>query len=124
MTPPTLKSLAALATKGPWLSVPHPADRTVLVYGPPMAEPLVAECSPRSKLGQVECDANAQLISRFSPEVALALYNFLSEVQETHAPNVNAQRDECLCSQCARWRESRRLMSLLDGQSHAEGVKS
>lgn len=49
-------------TPTPWTMEPHPADRTLLIFGPLPTQRLIAELSQQTRLGGVECAANADLI--------------------------------------------------------------
>lgn len=73
----TLRQLIEKATPGPWEMEPHPADRTLHVYGPKPRCRLIAELSPESKHDGAELAANADLIARCSPSVMLAVVEAL-----------------------------------------------
>ena len=91
----SLRQLIAGATPGPWEVQPHPADRTVLIYGPKPACRLVAELSPQVRFGQMQVEANAQLIARMaSPEVALKVLDCL-EWAERSSPPQSGLRVSC-----------------------------
>jgi len=49
-------------TPVPWAVEPHPADHSILIYGPLPEQRLIAELAPTTRLGGMECDANAAFI--------------------------------------------------------------
>ncbi len=87
-TPTPFLELLEKATPGPWYMEPHPADRTVHVYGPLPAQRLVAELYPASQFGQMECDANAELIALCSPTTMRLVYEALK---------LTVKEVECYC---------------------------
>lgn len=91
-TPPTLKSLAALATKFPSGHV------------------------PKSRNESVEMDsaghARQALAARFGPEVALAVYSAMEyALKSMRASNCDSMAETALI----------KALALLDGQSQGEG---
>lgn len=78
----TLRQLIEKATPGPWEMEPHPADRTLHIYGPKPRCRLIAELSPESKHDGAELAANADLIARCSPSVMLAVVEALEAAKE------------------------------------------
>lgn len=119
-TIPSLKTLCAAATPGPYFVDHHKGTM----------EDFLAHA--HSGLATVDtgregdwpvayfCEwPQAQLIARLSPEVVLAIAAFIQSTPRAHVLNPNDEGRECRCGQCERWYESRRLQRVLDGQPEA-----
>lgn len=89
MTPPSLKSLCAAATPGPWV---RGENRPMYLFSlehlrtkrSALAEVLVQDWdSAVPQIPRETADANAQLIARLSPDVALKVYEALEFIEAT-----------------------------------------
>lgn len=117
--PPTLRELCATATPGPWYADPCSDGERTFIVGDNM-KAVIAATRPEGIIQRIphpQATANAQLIARFSPQVALAVYDALqldlreANNQAEFLPSLRAKGD-------AKIREAvfRKTLDLLDGK--------
>lgn len=120
MTTPTLKQLVAGATKGArhvaGATIVYSRDGTICECGEPRATTtarfIKADLgSPDSK----EIYANADLIARLSPELALAVYEALEHMKQEMIDASERTGVGKLCEHTESWQVINRAMNLLDG---------
>lgn len=110
MSTPTLRELCAGATKGPWHMIPiQPGDKYIEIQGPGVTVDY-------DDVDHDEQRANAALIARLSPEVALAVYKALNHMRHEMLDAAERTGVGKLCEHTESWRMINNALRLLDGQ--------